>query len=114
MLADGVTPDPNVANLRPLAGGGRDQLEVRGVGAWDAINAEVIAGRARFAASNCQSRHGGPQWTCGLVTFAPPPDANVQVTAGQVTLQLRQVGTFDPNLPNEVRQNAAAPPGALG
>ena len=44
MQADGVTPDPNVANFRPLASANRIQLQVRGVNAWDAIKAYVQFG----------------------------------------------------------------------
>lgn len=132
VLADGVTPDPDVANFAPQANGGRNQLKVRGVGAWDAIKAfqqfgirapksplgasapDVVTGRALFAAANCQSCHGGPQWTSGLMRFTPPPGPGVTITAGQVVSELRQVGSFDPTFFNEVRQNAAAPLGALG
>src|SRR5215467_6938840 len=62
---DGITPDPNVANFIPKASGGRKQLKVRGVPAWDAIKAyiqtirgpispipasdpDAVAGRAAF------------------------------------------------------------------
>lgn len=132
VLADGVTPDPNVANFTPLANGGRNQLKVRGVGAWDAIKAfqqfgirapisplaktdpEVVVGRALFAAANCQVCHGGAQWTSARVRFTPPPDAGVTITAGQVVGELRQVGTFDAAFFNEVRANAGAPLGAAG
>ena len=132
VLADGVTPDPNVANFTPLASGGRNQLKVRGVGAWDAIKAfqqfgirapispvpatdpDAVAGRALFAAANCQSCHGGPQWTNSRVTFTPPPGPGVTITAGQVVDQLRPVGTFDASFFNEVRANGAAPLGAAG
>ncbi len=44
--ADGVTPEPNVVNLTPVASSGRNQLKVRGVPAWDAIEAMF---RAAFA-----------------------------------------------------------------
>lgn len=132
VLADGITPDPAVANFTPLASGGRNQLKVRGVGGWDAIKAfqqfgirspisplkasdpDVVAGRALFAAANCQSCHGGPQWTSSRVSFAPPPGAGVTITAGQIVDQLRSVGSFDAAVFNEVRDNAAAPLGALG
>jgi YVTN family beta-propeller protein len=131
VLADGITQDPNVANFLPLASGGRNQLKIRGVGAWDAIKAfiqfgirspispipnndpNVIAGRQLFIAANCQSCHGGPQWTSGRVRFTPPPNA-AQVVNGQLLAELRKVGTFDPALGNEVRANAAAPLGADG
>jgi YVTN family beta-propeller protein len=131
--ADGVTPElaANVPDLTPLANGNRNQLKVRGVGAWDALKAfvqfgirapispvpetdpDVISGRALFAAANCQSCHGGNQWTSGLVRFAPPPDVS-QVVAGQIIAELRKVGTFDPTVFNEIRQNAAPPLGADG
>jgi mono/diheme cytochrome c family protein len=132
VLADGTTPDTAVANFVPLASAGRNQLKVRGVSAWDAIKAfqqfgirspisptkatepDVISGRALFAAGNCQSCHGGPQWTSGLVTFTPPPGAGVVDAKGQVTAQLRSVGSFDPASFNEVRANAGAPLGADG
>jgi YVTN family beta-propeller protein len=132
VLADGTTPDPAVANFTPLASGGRNQLKVRGVGAWDAIKAfqqfgirapispvkasepEVIAGRALFAAANCQGCHNGAQWTVSRVNFVPPPGPGIVDAAGQVTDQLRNVTTFDATAFNEVRQNGAAPLGAAG
>ena len=132
VLADGVTPDPAVANLTPLASGARNQLKVRGVGAWDAIKAfqqfgirapispvpasdpDVLSGRALFAAANCQGCHGGPQWTQSRVNFTPPPGAGITVTGGQVVDQLRNVGSFDPAFFNEVRANGSPPLGALG
>jgi YVTN family beta-propeller protein len=131
--ADGVTPVANaeVNDFLPLKNGGRKQLKVRGVNAWDALKAfvqfgirapispvsktdpDVIAGRALFASANCQQCHGGPQWTQSLVRFTPPPDPSL-IVAGQVIGELRQVGTFDPNVFNEVRQNAAPPLGPAG
>ncbi len=41
VLDDGVTPDPNVNDFVPLANGNRNQLKVRGVGAWDAIKTYI-------------------------------------------------------------------------
>jgi YVTN family beta-propeller protein len=132
VLADGLTPDPAVANFLPLASGGRNQLKVRGVGGWDAIKAylqfgvrapisplpatepEVLAGRALFGAANCQSCHGGPQWTVSRVDFTPPPGPGVVDAKGQATAQLRQVGSFDAGFFNEVRNNAAPSLGADG
>jgi hypothetical protein len=131
VLEDGITPDPMVANFSPLASGGRRQVKVRGVNAWDAIKAfiqfgirapispvpkndpDVITGEALFRQANCQQCHGGPQWTSARVRFTPPPLAN-EVVNGQLFNELRQVGTFDPTLRNEVRQNAATPLGADG
>jgi hypothetical protein len=127
---DGVTQDNPVAAFNP-ANGGRRQLKVRGVNAWDAIKAfekfgirppispvpkgdpDVIAGESLFRQANCQQCHGGPQWTSSRVRFTPPPDANL-ISNGQLTNELRRVGTFDPTLLNEVRANAATPLGADG
>ena len=131
VLSDGITQDTNVNDFLPLANGGRNQLKVRGVGAWDALKAfvqfgirapispvsktepDVIAGRALFTAANCQQCHGGAQWTRGLVRFTPPPSAGL-IVSGQIIGELRQVGTFNPALFNEIRQNAAPPLGADG
>ena len=44
VLDDGVTPDPDVQNFLPRANGGRNQIKVRGVNAWDAIKAYVQFG----------------------------------------------------------------------
>jgi YVTN family beta-propeller protein len=131
VLADGVTQDANVLDFLPLANGGRNQLKVRGVGAWDALKAfvqfgirapispvpatepDVISGRALFQAANCQLCHGGAQWAKGTVIHTPPPAAG-DVVAGQLVAILRPVGTFDPAAFNEIRQNAAPPLGAAG
>ncbi len=131
VLANSATPDANVSDLVPLANGGRNQLKVRGVGGWDAIKAfvqfgirapispvsktepDVVAGRALFTAANCQQCHGGGSWTTARVRFTPPPDSSL-VVAGQIIGELRDVGTFDSNAFNEVRQNAAPPLGAAG
>ena len=132
VLGDGITQDPNVANFLPLASGGRNQLKVRGVNAWDAIKAfvqfgirppispasktdpDVIAGRALFISANCQSCHGGAQWTTALIRYTPPP-ALAQINfGGELFAELRNVGTFNPAAFNEVRQNGAPPLGANG
>ena len=139
VLADGVTPDTNVVNLRQanlalpsLPSGGRNQLKVRGVNAWDAIkafiqfgirapisplaptNPLVAAGRELFKAANCQSCHGGAQWTRSTIAFLPPPDA-AAITAGQLTNQLANVGTFDAGFFNEVTTNGVgSTAGTLG
>lgn len=131
VLADGVTPDGNVNDFAPLANAGRNQLKVRGTNAWDGLKAfvqfgirspispvsktdpDVISGEALFRAANCQQCHGGASWTSSRVRFSPPPAAG-QVSAGQLTGELRNVGTFDSTVFNEVRQNAAAPLGAAG
>jgi YVTN family beta-propeller protein len=137
VLADGVTQEPNVVNLRQaptaelLSSGSRNQLQVRGVPAWDALksyiqfgvraplsplpatDAQVVAGRALFTSANCQSCHGGALWTSSRIDFMPPPDAAL-ITAGQLTNQLRNVGTFDAAFANEVNTNGAPAIGSLG
>jgi YVTN family beta-propeller protein len=131
VLADGVTPDPDVNDFLPLSNAGRNQLKVRGTNAWDGLKAyvqfgirapispvsktdpDVIAGEALFRSANCQQCHGGASWTSSLVRYNPPPAAG-QVVAGQLAEELRNVGTFDGTLFNEVRQNAAPPLGAAG
>ena len=131
VLADGITQDPNTADLVGNVNGGRNQLKVRGVGAWDAIKSfiqfgirspisplqpsepDVMIGRSLFQSANCQSCHGGPQWTTSRIN-PPIPPAAASVVAGQLIGQLRNVGTFDPLAFNEVRANAAAPLGAAG
>ncbi len=130
VLADGITQDPNIAAFTP-ASGGRLQLKVRGVPAWDAIKAyvvsgirapispasktdpDVVAGRALFIDSNCQACHGGAQWTSSKIRAAAPPDASLLVGA-QLIAELRAAGTFDPAVTNEVRATAVAPLGAAG
>jgi YVTN family beta-propeller protein len=127
---DGITPDP-VVNAFDPPNTGRNQVTVRGVGAWDALQAfiqfgirapisprsqsepDVIAGRSLFQQNNCQSCHGGPQWTSSRVRFTPPPDPSLVVRT-QLIDELRKVGTFDPTARNEVRANAAAPLGDDG
>jgi YVTN family beta-propeller protein len=135
VLADGVTTDPMVFNLVPRESGDRNQLKVRGVNAWDAIETfeqfgirapisplsqadpDVVAGRALFITANCQSCHGTAQWTTSRIDFQqpppPPPDA-AEINAGQLFAQLRPVGTFDPAFLNEVNTNGAPSVGILG
>ena len=132
VLSDGVTQEPNVVNFTPLASAGRNQLKVRGIPAWDAIEAyiqsgirapisplrgssdpDIAAGRQAFIDANCQSCHGGPQWTSSRVRYTPAPDASL-ISNTELIAELRSVGTFDPKAFNEVRQNAAAPLGADG
>ena len=127
---DGVTPDLPVAAFDP-ANGGRRQLKVRGIGAWDAMKAfvqfgirapispvpkdepDVIAGEQIFRQNNCQTCHGGPQWTNSRITHIPPPPPELLV-AGQLIGELRQVGTFNSATRNEVRANGMPPLGPDG
>ncbi|MBZ5622968.1 MAG: beta-propeller fold lactonase family protein [Acidobacteriia bacterium] len=130
VLDDGVSPDPSVAAFTP-ASGGRLQLKIRGMPAWDAIKAyivsgirapispaskadpDVVAGRALFIDSNCQACHGGAQWSSGKVRSPAPPDASLIVGA-QLIAELRAAGTFDASATNEIRATAVAPLGAAG
>jgi YVTN family beta-propeller protein len=130
--ADGVTPAANVTPLAPLANGGRNQLKVRGVPAWDALGAyvkfgiraplspvsktdpTVISGRALFISANCKSCHGGPQWTSARVRFTPPPAAALVDVYGELSGELRTVGTFDSSALNEIRDNTGTALGASG
>ena len=54
---------------------------------------EIAQGRALFAAANCQSCHGGPNWTRSRIDFTPPPDPG-GITAGQLVSFLQQRGDF--------------------
>lgn len=113
----------------------RGQLQVRTpsgglVNAWDAIVAyirtirapisplsgsddpEIEEGRQIFISNNCQICHGGPKWSSSSI--AGPVTDLALVTRGQITSQLRNVGTFNPDDSNEVRANAAPPLGADG
>jgi uncharacterized protein (TIGR03437 family) len=74
---------------------------------------DIAAGRQLFSQANCQSCHGGPQWTSGRVRYNPPPDATL-ISNGQLIAELRKVGTFNAQDFNEVRQNAAPAIGADG
>ena len=130
VLADGVTQDPALGAFTP-ASGGRRQLKVRGVNAWDSIKAyilsgirapispalktdpDAIAGRALFIDSNCQSCHGGAQWSSSKVRSISPPDASL-VSGAQLIAELRPVSTFVASAFNEIRATAVAPLGAAG
>src|SRR5207247_10048855 len=77
--------------------------------------AEVSQGRVLFAAANCQSCHGGVNWTRSVVDFTPPPLAPPEtITGGQLVRFLRNVGTFDSGVFNEVRPNVVTANGAAG
>ena len=72
-----------------------------------AADPEVAEGRSLFAAANCQSCHGGANWTASTLDFAPPPAAT-EITAGQLSRFLCKVGTFDPALANEFKAGGVA------
>jgi YVTN family beta-propeller protein len=120
----GLIRDGNaVVNLTPTANTGRD-ADLDAITAYIAFGikapisplrgADVSQGRALFAAANCQSCHGGVNWTRSAVDFTPPPLATETITGGQLVRFLRNVGTFDPNVFNEVRPNVVTANGAAG
>jgi len=130
-LADGTTPDPNVANFTPPSAGRSEALDdmalwvARGVrtplspfaqarehGDDDDHDDRLVErGRKLFASARCASCHGGPGWSVGRRNFTPPPDASI-LKGPQVIGALRSVGTFDPAAANEVRDVLS--PAALG
>jgi len=125
-LADGTTPDPNVANFTPPSAGRSGPLDdmalwvARGVRTPRSPFAEddndhneklIKKGKKLFASARCASCHGGAGWSVGRRTFTPPPDASI-LKGPQVIGALRNVGTFNPNNPNEIRDVLS--PAALG
>ena len=77
---------------------------------------DEIEGRQFFANANCQSCHGGPNWTRSRVNFTPPPNP-ADITDGQLVPFLRKVGTFDATAANELRPagtNIVTARGVLG
>jgi len=72
-----------------------------------AVEADVVQGRALFAAANCQGCHGGSNWTSSQLDFTPPP-AVTEITAGQLNRFLCKVGTFDATKPNELKGGGVA------
>ncbi|HVF91073.1 MAG TPA: hypothetical protein VNH22_13470 [Blastocatellia bacterium] len=68
----------------------------------DAADPEVQAGRKFFKKVGCTDCHAGPLWSKSRLQFTPPPPAS-EVVDQQLTGQLIDVGTFNPNNPHEVR-----------
>ena len=125
-LADGITPDPNVANFTPPSAGRSELLDdmalwvARGIRTpispfanddGDRNEKLIKKGRKLFTSARCASCHGGAGWSVGRRTFTPPPDPAI-LKGPQVIGALRSVGTFDPNAANEVRDVLS--PAALG
>jgi YVTN family beta-propeller protein len=119
------TPITDIPDLVPKANTGRDaDLDALAAYISFAIKAPISPfrkrnvrhGRDLFASANCQSCHGGPNWTRNRLDFTPPPATN-EIVAGQLARFLKQVGTFDPTAFNEVRgagTNLLTANGALG
>jgi YVTN family beta-propeller protein len=130
----GVNVPPGVTNFLPARSTGRDSRQ-DSISLWVArkvrsarspfsqSDPDVVAGRALFAAANCQQCHGGPKWSRSKVRFTPPPSP-AQVVGAELLAELTNVGTFAPNAPggrvNEIRSSPAdisqaiAPLGANG
>lgn len=121
-----ITDGLGVFNLTPTANTGRS-ADLDAIAAFIAFGIrapisplrgqDVSNGRALFAQANCQSCHGGVNWTRSRINFTPPPGAGVPIVAGQLTDFLFKVGTFDPTAFNELRANQTANTvanGALG
>jgi len=78
------------------------------------------AGARLFADAGCTNCHSGRQWSTSIRNFTSPPKqdrdgAQIVINDGQLFAFMRNVGTFDPTLSNEVRANVAgAVPGARG
>lgn len=121
--ADGVTPDPTVTNLGAPTTGRSELLDDVALYIAEAIPTptsplegvadEIAVGRDLFETANCASCHGGAGWSSARRFFDPPPDSSL-IASGQIVSLLRQVGTFDPAAPNEVRDNASPALGADG
>ncbi len=73
----------------------------------NSLDPDIASGRALFAAANCQSCHGGVNWTASTLDFTPPPGGG-EITAGQLNRFLFTVGTFDVNSPSELKGGGVA------
>jgi hypothetical protein len=67
----------------------------------------VSAGRFFFEQANCQSCHGGPNWTRSRIDYTPPANP-ADVMDGQLVRFLEPVGTFDPAAFNEIKSGSGA------
>jgi YVTN family beta-propeller protein len=113
LITDGLA----VVNLTPTANTGRS-AELDTIAAYIAFGIrapvsplrgqDVSEGRSLFSAANCQSCHGGADWTRSRVDFTPPPGALEPITGGQLTRFLFPVGTFDSTAFNEFKAQGTA------
>jgi hypothetical protein len=129
-IPEGAAGLAQVPDLVDLANTGRD-ADLDAIATYIALGIRapisptdfenVSAGRRLFAAANCQSCHGGKDWTNSIVDFRPPAVA-AEVVDAQLSAFLCRVGTFDAALftdghSNEIRANNVAnvqARGALG
>jgi YVTN family beta-propeller protein len=79
------------------------------------LGQQIARGRQLFADANCASCHGGAGWASGRLNLLPA-QPTLATDEGVQVLQdvLRDVGTFDADAPNELKQNGAKAAGALG
>jgi len=64
---------------------------------------DVQAGRKLFRKVGCVACHGGPLWSSSRVQSTPPSTNDLGGDPLQLTGQLKNVGTFDPTKPHEVK-----------
>ena len=112
-----ITDGQAVVNLTPTANTGRS-AELDTLAAYIAFGIrapvsrlrgqDVSQGRSLFSAANCQSCHGGADWTSSRVDFTPPPGALEPIAGGQLTRFLFPVGTFDSAAFNEFKAQGTA------
>jgi hypothetical protein len=115
LITDGLA----VVNLTPTANTGRS-ADLDAISAYIAFGIRapisplrgkqgpVKKGRQLFDQANCQSCHGGVNWTISQVDFTPPPPLLEPITGGQLTRFLSPVGTFDAGNFNEVKAQGTA------
>lgn len=132
-LADGVTQDPVLNAFNPANTGRSAALDAlseyvaRGIRtpisplaripAFFLQGRRIALGRQLFAEAGCVQCHGGAGWSVSRRDYTPPPDPSellVENGATQLVRFLKKVGTFDPNAPNEIRQNGVAALGREG
>ena len=116
LITDGLA----VVNLTPTANTGRS-ANLDAISAYIAFGIRapisplrgkkgpVKKGRELFEDANCQSCHGGPNWTRSRVDFTPPPLSPPEViTGGQLQRFLSIAGSFNAANFNEVKAQGTA------
>ena len=120
-VPEGAAGLAQVPDLAPVANTGRN-ADLDAIATYLALGVrapisplrhkDVSKGRQLFATANCQSCHGGDNWTNSILDFTPPPVAG-QIVDAQLIQFLCRVGTFDSALfldgvSNEIRANNVA------
>jgi YVTN family beta-propeller protein len=84
------------------------------------LGRQIARGRTLFQDANCASCHGGAGWASGRLNGVLRDNSGKVVNIGSdagvaVALDvLREVGTFDQNAVNEIKDNGTTAAGALG